>query len=358
MEKFDKPLKNLKETIDESLNKINFDKLSNEEKKLEDEISHQDFWLDSKKAQKTMQELANIQRKINPWKKINSEFIYLSDLIELNDSKLDVDIDDLIKSLNNQISDLKFQMRFSGPYDSHNAIVSIYAGAGGNDAQDWTQMLLRMYTRWLDKNSFKATILTESPGEEAGLKSVTMEIDGQDIYGLLKSEHGVHRLVRQSPFNTTNTRETSFAKVEIIPVIESPEELDIDPKDLKIDVFRAGGHGGQSVNTTDSAVRITHIPTGINVSIQNERSQIQNKEMAMTIIRSKLTQLKIEQHKENINDIKGPSQSAEWGSQIRSYVLHPYKQVKDLRTGFETSDVDSILDGNIDKIIDAYLNMN
>jgi peptide chain release factor 2 len=251
--------------------------------------------------------------------------------------------------------DLKAELRFSGPYDSHDAILGIHAGAGGTDAQDWTQILFRMYSRWAEQQQIGVKLIEESAGDEAGLKSVTLQLSGRDVYGHLKGEHGVHRLVRLSPFNSDNLRQTSFAKVEIMPVIDTPDEVDIDEKDLKIDVYRSGGHGGQSVNTTDSAVRITHLPTGIVVAIQNERSQLQNKEMAMTILRSRLAQLQLEQHAEKIGELKGPNEQAAWGNQIRSYVMHPYKQVKDLRTRYETSDIDGVLDGNLNPFIDAYL---
>jgi peptide chain release factor 2 len=250
---------------------------------------------------------------------------------------------------------LKDELKFSGKFDEYDAIVSIYAGAGGTDAQDWAAMLLRMYTRWSEREKNVVKTVDNSPGDETGLKSVTVEISGPTVYGKLKSEHGIHRLVRLSPFNADHLRQTSFAKVDVLPKIDKPEELAIDGKDLKIDVFRSGGHGGQSVNTTDSAVRVTHIPSGITVSIQNERSQLQNKETAMTILRSKLAQQQLEQHKEHLGEIKGPIQSAEWGNQIRSYVLHPYKQVKDLRTNYETSDINGVLDGNINPLINAYL---
>lgn len=219
-------------------------------------------------------------------------------------------------------------------------------------------MLQRMYTRWAEMHDMSVTLLEQSSGDEAGIKSATLKIDGPYAYGKLKGEHGVHRLVRQSPFNSDNLRQTSFAKIDVLPVIDEPDEVMLEDKDLRIDVYRAGGHGGQSVNTTDSAVRITHLPTGITVSIQNERSQLQNKETALTILRSKLAQLQIEQHQEKVSELKGPSQSAEWGSQIRSYVLHPYKQVKDVRTKFESSNPDDVLDGKIDGFIDAYLEQN
>jgi peptide chain release factor 2 len=215
-------------------------------------------------------------------------------------------------------------------------------------------MLLRMYVRFCEKNKFSVQTIEESAGEEAGIKSVTIEVSGPFAFGKLKSEHGVHRLVRLSPFNA-ESRETSFAKVEIMPKVDKPDEVAVDDKDLKIDVYRSGGHGGQSVNTTDSAVRITHLPTGIVVAIQNERSQLQNKETAMTILRSRLAQLQLEQHAEAIGELKGPNEQAAWGNQIRSYVLHPYKQVKDLRTRYETSDIDGVLDGNLDALINAYL---
>ena len=219
-------------------------------------------------------------------------------------------------------------------------------------------MLLRMYTRWAEQQGLAVQLVEESAGEEAGLKRATLEISGPFAYGKLAGEAGVHRLVRLSPFNSDNLRQTSFAKAEVMPKIDQPEELDIDPQDLKVDVYRAGGHGGQSVNTTDSAVRITHIPTGVVVAIQNERSQLQNKETAMTILRSRLAAMQLEQHKEHLSELKGPNQSAEWGNQIRSYVLHPYKQVKDLRTRYETSDAEKVLDGELQPFIDAYLEAN
>jgi peptide chain release factor 2 len=232
--------------------------------------------------------------------------------------------------------------------------VRITAGVGGTDAQDWAEMLERMYLRWAEKAGMQTRSIERSSGEEAGIKTSVIEVTGPYAYGRLKSEHGVHRLVRLSPFNSDNLRQTSFALVEVLPQIDAPEEVALDDKDLKIDVYRAGGHGGQSVNTTDSAVRVTHLPTGIVVAIQNERSQLQNKETALKILRSKLAQLKLEQHTESLSDLRA-GESANWGSQIRNYVLHPYTLVKDTRTKREDRDAGGVLDGKIDSFIEAYL---
>lgn len=335
--------------------KLSLNDLIIEHSKLLEESKKPDFWQDNIKAQAAMKRLSQLEARTKPWQELIANFKELNELVQLKDNSLESDIQNQLDKAKQTYEELKADLRFSGTYDDHSAILSIYAGAGGTDAQDWVQILLRMYMRWAEKKDFKITTLAESAGEEAGLKSITLEVDGDFAYGLLKSEHGVHRLVRLSPFNADNLRQTSFAKVDILPKIEQSSELDLDEKELKIDVFRAGGHGGQSVNTTDSAVRVTHLPTNITVSIQNERSQLQNKETALTILRSKLAALKMEQHKEKLSDLKGPNQSAEWGNQIRSYVLHPYKQVKDLRTKHETSEADKVLDGNLDPFIEAYL---
>ena len=277
-------------------------------------------------------------------------------LAELNDETLQSELKKQYDLLYKQFGVAKRELEFSGVYDEYDVIIRILAGAGGTDAQDWAGMLLRMYVRWAESHQLKASILEDSPGEEAGMKSVTLEISsGSYVYGKLRGEHGVHRLVRLSPFNADSLRQTSFARVEVMPKIDRQGEVEIDEKELKIDVYRSGGKGGQSVNTTDSAVRITHIPTGIVVAIQNERSQLQNRETAMTILRSKLAALISEQHKEKVSDLRGPNEQVAWGNQIRSYVLHPYKMVKDLRTNHETSDTQGVLDGDIDGFIDAYL---
>lgn len=325
---------------------------------LELESKAPDFWNNSSHAQSVMKQMSDIKQGIAPWQNIINELDDLLELAKMNDEAITPELQKQYDALEKSYDELKKELRFTGPYDDHGVIISIYSGAGGTDAQDWAQMLERMYLRWFEQNNIKPTIVDRSSGEEAGIKSVTIEATGQYLYGKLKGEHGVHRLVRLSPFNADNLRQTSFAKVDVLPKIDQPDELVLDDNDIKVDVYRAGGHGGQSVNTTDSAVRLTHIPTGISVAIQNERSQLQNKETAMTILRSRLAQLQIDQHKSTLADIKGPSTSAEWGNQIRNYVLHPYKQVKDSRSGFESSDPQAILDGKIDDILEAYIAKN
>ncbi|HSX18298.1 MAG TPA: peptide chain release factor 2 [Candidatus Saccharimonadales bacterium] len=325
-------------------------------RKLHHQMAEADFWQDNAKAQTVSKQAADLERKIGPWLKLHKSAKELTDLAELADSSMQTELERQLVDLENDYEELKEDLKFKGPYDDHDVVLSIYAGAGGTDAQDWAEMLLRMYTRWAEKNNLHVSTLDQSAGEEAGIKSATIRISGGDfLYGKLAGESGVHRLVRLSPFNTAHSRETSFAKVEILPLIERPDEVLIDEKDLKIDVFRAGGHGGQSVNTTDSAVRVTHMPTGISVAIQNERSQLQNKETALAILRSRLAALQLQQHVNDLAELKGPSKSTEFGSQDRNYVLHPYKQVRDLRTGYETSDVEGVLNGNLDPFINAWL---
>jgi len=343
--------KDLQTEVDHALQQL---KIPDKQAKLfdlEGQQSQPGFWEDSAKAQTVVKEIAKLKLAVEPWMSLHDEIDTLVELAASGDQTLAEELTKLQK----QFDELKDSLKFNGPYDDHDAILTISAGAGGTDAQDWAQMLQRMYTRWAEANNFDVKLVDESAGEEAGIKSATLEISGNFVYGQLKGEHGVHRLVRLSPFNSDNLRQTSFAKVEIMPTIDQPQDLEIDEKDLKIDVYRSGGHGGQSVNTTDSAVRVTHLPTGITVAIQNERSQLQNKETAMTILRSRLAQQQIEQHAEKLEQLKGPNQSAEWGNQIRSYVLHPYKQVKDLRTKYETSDPDAVLGGNLNELINSYL---
>ncbi len=348
----------LKIEIDEATERLNISSLKDELDELRNLSQRSEFWNDSTRAQDVMKQIAKLEARTEPWLRLQHTSREVAELQALKDSGLDEEIAEQIAGLQTSFDILKEDLKFNGPYDDHDAIVSIHAGAGGTDAQDWAQMLLRMYLRYAEKNGWKTNVIDESPGEEAGIKSVTIEVEGSYAFGKLQSEHGVHRLVRLSPFNSDNLRQTSFAKVEIMPKLDQATDLEIDEKELRIDVYRSGGKGGQSVNTTDSAVRITHLPTNIVVAIQNERSQLQNKETAMTILRSRLAQLQLEQHQDALSQLKGPNQSAEWGNQIRSYVLHPYKQVKDLRTRYETSDPDAVLDGELDPLITAYLEQN
>lgn len=341
--------------IAESVDRLNLPSKENELMELKSKTEAKEFWADNQAASKVMQRISGLEEEITPWQELLNDAEDLLDLAEMEDPALAKEIEEQHTSISKRYQILKKLLRFNGPYDSHNVVLGIYAGAGGTDAQDWAQMLLRMYTRWAESHDVSVKTIDESLGEEAGIKSVSLELAGTQVFGKLKGEDGVHRLVRQSPFNSDAKRQTSFAKVEVLPEIDEPSEVPIDEKDLKIDVFRAGGHGGQSVNTTDSAVRVTHLPTGVVVSIQNERSQLQNRETAMTILRSKLAQLQIEQHASRISELKGPNEQAAWGNQIRSYVLHPYKQVKDLRTRYEVSDPDAVLDGDLDGFLEAYL---
>lgn len=355
MESFSQQAATVQTEIYRALGRLHFEELAEKEQELAKKMASPHFWSNPHKAQEIAKQHAKLTSRLEPWRKIKSDIDTIKEIADMDDPDMLADLETQLDGVNNAFIALKDELRFSGPHDDSAAIVSIYAGAGGTDAQDWAQMLLRMYVRWAESHHMQVVTIDESAGDEAGIKSVTLEIDGPFAYGRLKGEHGVHRLVRLSPFNADNLRQTSFAKVDVLPRLDDPAELVTDEKDLRIDVYRSGGHGGQSVNTTDSAVRITHLPTGISVAIQNERSQLQNKEMAMTILRSRLAQMQMEQHQENIQKLKGPNQSAEWGNQIRSYVLHPYKQVKDLRTRYETTDVQAVLDGGIDPLINAYL---
>ncbi len=355
MQELQKELKKLQTQIESAIDAIGLGDLVVEYEKLQKTVQSPDFWSKTSAPKDIMKRASDLEKRIELWKNIETACDELLELVAFGDDSIEDDLKKQYLRLKSDFESHKTELQFSGKYDENNVILDIYAGAGGTDAQDWAAILLRMYTRWAESHNFDAKIITTTPGEEAGLKSATVEVDGQFAYGLLQGEHGVHRLVRLSPFNADSLRQTSFAKVAIMPKIDEPEAIVLDEKNLKIDVYRAGGHGGQSVNTTDSAVRVTHIPTGITVSIQNERSQLQNKETALTILRSRLVQMTIEQHKEKIDELKGPNQSAEWGNQIRSYVMHPYKQVKDLRTKQETTDVQKVLDGDLDSFINAYL---
>jgi len=321
---------------------------------LETELNRPEAWNNPHQAQEKSKQLAALNAMVEPWQTLKTQAADVAELMEFDDESLLKEVEGQIKALETELAARKKDLLFNGKYDDHNAIIRITAGVGGTDAQDFAEMLERMYLRWAEKSDMHAVGVERSAGDEAGLKTSVIEITGPYAYGKLKSENGVHRLVRLSPFNSDNLRQTSFALVEILPQIDAPEEVQLDDKDLKIDVYRAGGHGGQSVNTTDSAVRVTHLPTNIVVAIQNERSQLQNKEMALKILRSKLAQLQLEQHAENVSELQA-GESANWGSQIRNYVLHPYTLVKDTRTKYEEKDAKSVLDGKIDGFMTAYL---
>lgn len=322
---------------------------------LDSQLADPDVWHNPDNAQTISKQAAALRSTIEPWQTLRAQAHDIAELMELGDDSLATEFDTQISAMESELARLKKDLLFDQPYDDHSAILKLSAGAGGTDAQDWAEMLERMYLRWGEKAGMKTEIIERSTGEEAGIKSSTISVSGPYAYGKLRSEHGVHRLVRLSPFNADNLRQTSFALAEIMPEIDAPDEVVIDEKDLKIDVFRAGGHGGQSVNTTDSAVRITHLPTNIVVAIQNERSQLQNKETAMKILRSKLAQLQIEQHASDLKELKGENKEAAWGNQIRNYVLHPYTLVKDTRTKYEDRDAQGVLDGKLDDFMTAYL---
>jgi len=310
-------------------------------KEIEEEMKSPDFWSNQETTNHKTRELKSLKEEV---KKITE----LEELAEIAD-------EEDLKSLEEEIKKLEIYTYFSGKYDDHSAILNFYAGAGGDDAQDWTKMLFKMYLRWAEENDYTAKILTQSRGGIAGIKSATVEFDGIYAYGKLKKESGVHRLVRQSPFNAKDLRQTSFSLVEVMPKIERDDKIEIPQSELKIETFRSGGHGGQSVNTTDSAVRITHIPTGIVATCQNERSQLQNKDLALSVLKSRLAKMLEEQHKEKINELRGELAEPEWGSQIRSYILHPYKQVKDHRTGYESKNPEAVLAGNLNGFLESEI---
>lgn len=322
----------------------------------DEQLAVPEIWNNPARAQDISKQAASLRALIEPWQLLQAQVADIIELMQLGDESMKDEFETQITAFETEFEARKKDLLFGGVFDDHDAIVRITAGVGGTDAQDWAEMLERMYLRWAEKSNMTVTTAERSTGEEAGIKTSVLEVSGAFAYGKLRSEHGVHRLVRLSPFNSDNLRQTSFALVEVLPRIDAPEEVQIDDKDLKIDVYRAGGHGGQSVNTTDSAVRITHVPTNTVVAIQNERSQLQNKETAMRILRSKLAQLQMEQHTDSLNELQA-GESANWGSQIRNYVLHPYTLVKDTRTKYEEKDASKVLDGKIDAFMTAYLEL-
>jgi peptide chain release factor 2 len=306
-----------------------------------------------------MRRLAQVRARVETWRGLETRVRDLLELVELAASEGDdataADVERDAAAIETQLEDLEFELTLSGPYDSRNAILAIHAGAGGTESQDWAEMLLRMFLRWAEQRGFAAEVVDLMPGEEAGIKSATVEIAGEHVYGYLKSERGVHRLVRLSPFDSENRRHTSFALVEVLPEAGDAAEVKINPDDLRVDVFRASGHGGQNVQKNSTAIRVTHLPTGIVVTCQNERSQHRNRESAMRVLEARLIEIELQKKAEEQAKLKGEHVSAGWSNQIRSYVLHPYKMVKDHRTSYETSDAQAVLDGSLDEFMKAYL---
>lgn len=323
-------------------------------------MSQPNFWDDQEAAQKVISEANALKSQVEKFKQLESEVEDLEVMMELADEEeddaLEKEVEQSVQTIKSKLERFELELLLSGPYDQNNAILELHPGAGGTESQDWASLLLRMYRRWAEHQGFKVEVLDYLPGEEAGVKSVTLLIKGHNAYGYLKAEKGVHRLVRISPFDSSGRRHTSFVSCDVVPEIaEDDTSIVIRPEDIKVDTYRSSGAGGQHVNTTDSAVRITHLPTNIIVTCQTERSQIKNRERAMTILRSKLAERKLQEQRKEIEEIRGEQQEIGWGSQIRSYVFHPYSMVKDHRTSVETGNIDAVMDGEINEFIDAYL---
>ena len=329
--------------------------LKNKMGQLSEEMNRPDFWNNPESAQTISQDYQDIKSEVDKWDELGKHVTELIELSNTHDQSLVEEIETQTTHLEKQYNEYEFFLLLNGPYDKNNAIVAIHAGSGGTEAQDWAEMLLRMILRYCEKMGWKTRVIDESKGAEAGYKSIMFEVRGRYAYGYLKSEHGVHRLVRISPFDAEKMRHTSFASVEVIPEIEEEAAVEIKPDDLRIDTFMSGGKGGQSVNTTYSAVRIVHIPSGITVQCQNERSQTQNKEMAMKILKSRLLKLEEEKKVKERAELRGEWKSAEWGNQIRSYVLHPYHMVNDHRTEYKSTDPECVLEGDVLPLSEAYL---
>lgn len=348
-----KRLRQLAVDIESAVAKLGLDEKQRQLADLEEQVSRPELWNNPDHAQMVTRELSSLKSIVQPWKVLQTQANDAIELLDIIDDELADEFAGQVQAMEKTFAELKQQLMFDGKYDAGDVILRLSSGVGGDDAQDFTEMLERMYLRWAEQNGFTTSVIERSPGEQAGVKTSVIEVSGPYAYGWLKSENGVHRMVRLSPFNA-ESRETSFALVEVLPKIDAPDEAQIDDKDLRIDIYRSGGHGGQGVNTTDSAVRITHLPTNTVVTIQNERSQIQNKAKAMEILRGKLVAMQLEQHAASLGELRA-GDSASWGSQIRNYVLHPYKLVKDTRTKHEEKDVEAVLDGRLKGFQLAYL---
>jgi len=356
---FKQQLDDVRTKIEESAKALDIEHLQEELIECQEDMASMGFWDDMERATKITAQAKRIEDKLNHYKGLIARADDVEVMMELAEEEDDESMADDIRAefegLFEELEALRLTTLLTGEWDGCNCILSLHAGAGGTEAQDWTQMLYRMYTRYAERMGFTVKEVDLLDGDEAGIKSVSFEVSGEYAYGYLKCERGVHRLVRISPFDSNARRQTSFASLDVAPVIEDDSEIEIRTEDLRIDTYRAGGAGGQHVNRTDSAVRITHLPTGIVVQCQNERSQVQNKEMCFRWLRARLAELKEQQRQEQMGEIKGEQKKIEWGSQIRSYVFQPYKMVKDLRTGFEVGDVDGVMDGKIEGFVTAYL---
>ena len=352
-------LREMEPELDKLSAALDIESARQEAARLEDETAQDGFWNDLERSQKVQMRLKQLQNKVARQEKLISSWEDLTALCEMGQEEDDPEILEELKAefaaLEEKVEETRMTTLLSGEYDNSNAILQFHAGAGGTEAQDWAQMLYRMYTRWAERHGFVYKILDYEDGDEAGIKSAAISIEGENAYGLLKSENGVHRLVRVSPFDANARRQTSFAAVEVMPELEDDDSVEIREEDIEMQVYRASGAGGQHVNKTSSAVRLIHKPTGIVVASQQERSQFQNKDNCMKMLRAKLLELKAQQHAEKISDIKGVQMKIEWGSQIRSYVFMPYQMVKDTRTSYETSNIDGVMDGDLDGFLNAYL---
>lgn len=348
-------LADMKESIDGLMARQGIAECEARIAEIETQASATDFWEDPDGAQKLMQEMSSLKAKVERWRGVSNRINDALELAEMDDDSLLDDLTQEVEALEPVVERMSFQAMLSGPYDHENAILAIHAGAGGTDSQDWAEMLERMYLRWAEQNGYKVDIIERSEGEEAGIKSVMLEVKGDYAYGYLQSEQGVHRLVRLSPFDSASRRHTSFAKVELWPDIQDEIDIEINEADLRIDSYRAGGAGGQHVQKNDTAIRITHIPTGIVVQCQNERSQKQNRERAMQILKARLYDMERQKQEAQLAALKGENVDAGWGNQIRSYVLHPYQMVKDHRTDYEVGNTSAVLDGRLNDFMEAYL---
>jgi peptide chain release factor 2 len=355
MENLITPLEAMQAEVAELMARVNLSAKSERIAQLETRATASDFWDNPEAAQKVMQETSRLRQEVEHWQAISGRVNDAHELAMLDDESISAELAVEVETLRDIVERMSLQTLLNGPYDVENAILAIHAGAGGTDSQDWAQMLERMYLRWAEQNQYKVEIIERSEGEEAGLKSVTISVKGDYAYGYLQSEQGVHRLVRISPFDAARRRHTSFTKVELWPDIQGTIDIEISEKDLRIETYRSSGAGGQNVQKNDTAVRLIHIPTGLVVAVQNQRSQGQNRERALQILKSRLLEIELKKREEELSALKGENVNAEWGNQIRSYVLHPYHIVKDHRTGYEDGNTDAVLDGRLTPFMNAYL---